>query len=68
MFLFEEFELPGISKKPGRWLDSQAAKEQVQEDGTSKKVLGTEAKDLLSKLRKRDKDALSRVKQKRKSG
>ena len=46
-----------------RWLDRQAAEEQVQEDGTIKKVMGTEAKDLLSKLRKGDKDALSRVKQ-----
>ncbi|WP_100627094.1 SNF2-related protein [Algoriphagus formosus] len=45
------------------WLDGQAAEEQVQEDGTIKKVMGTEAKDLLSKLRKGDKDALSRVKQ-----
>lgn len=45
------------------WLDSQAAEEQVQEDGTVKKVMGTEAKDLLSKLRKGDKDALSRIKQ-----
>jgi len=45
------------------WLDSQAAEEQVQEDGTVKKVMGTEAKELLSKLRKGDKDALSRVKQ-----
>ena len=45
------------------WLDSQAADEQVQEDGNVKKVMGTEAKDLLSKLRKGDKDALSRVKQ-----
>lgn len=45
------------------WLDSQAAEERVQEDGTVKKVMGTEAKDLLSKLRKGDKDALSRVKQ-----
>lgn len=45
------------------WLDSQASEEQVQEDGTTKKVMGTEAKDLLSKLRKGDKNALSRVKQ-----
>lgn len=45
------------------WLDSQASEEQVQEDGTTKKVMGTEAKDLLSKLKKGDKDALSRVKQ-----
>lgn len=45
------------------WLDNQAVEEQVQEDGTTKKVMGTEAKDLLSKLRKGDKNALSRVKQ-----
>ncbi len=45
------------------WLDGQAKEEQVQEDGTIKKVMGTEAKDLLSKLRKGDKDALYRVKQ-----
>lgn len=45
------------------WLDRQAAEEQVQEDGTTKKVMGKEAKDLLSKLRKGDKNALSRVKQ-----
>ncbi|MGE0932554.1 helicase-related protein [Peijinzhouia sedimentorum] len=45
------------------WLDSQAAEEQVLEDGTTKKIMGTEAKDILIKLRKGDKDALSRVKQ-----
>jgi ERCC4-related helicase len=45
------------------WLDSQVVEEQVQEDGTTKKVMGSEAKDILSKLRKGDKDALSRVKE-----
>lgn len=45
------------------WLDKQAAEEQVQEDGTTKKVMGSEAKDLLSKLRRGDKDALTRIKQ-----
>jgi ERCC4-related helicase len=45
------------------WLDNQAVDEQIMEDGTVKKVMGTEAKDLLSKLRKGDKNALSRVKQ-----
>lgn len=45
------------------WLDNQAIEEQIMEDGTVKKVMGTEAKDLLSKLRKGDKNALSRVKQ-----
>ena len=45
------------------WIDNQAVDEQIMEDGTVKKVMGAEAKDLLSKLRKGDKNALSRVKQ-----
>jgi hypothetical protein len=45
------------------WLDSQAYEEQVQEDGSTKKVMGQEIRDLLSKLRKGDKDALTRVKE-----
>jgi superfamily II DNA/RNA helicase len=45
------------------WLSSQAVEEQVQEDGSIKKTMGNEAKDLLSKLRKGDKNAFSRVKQ-----
>jgi superfamily II DNA or RNA helicase len=45
------------------WLDSQASEEELQEDGTTRKVMGKEAKDLLSKLRKGDKEALLRVKQ-----
>lgn len=45
------------------WLDSQAYEEQVQEDGSTKKVMGKEIRDLLSKLRKGDKDALTRVKE-----
>jgi len=50
------------------WLESQAVEEQVQADGSTKKVMGTEAKDLLSNLRKGDKNALSRVKQNIKVG
>jgi ERCC4-related helicase len=45
------------------WLNKQAVEDQLQEDGTIKKVMGKEAKDLLSKIRKGDKNALSRVKQ-----
>jgi superfamily II DNA/RNA helicase len=59
----EDAAIQGLVNALKAWLDSQAAEEQVQEDGTTKKVMGTEAKDLLSKLRKGDKDALSRVKQ-----
>lgn len=45
------------------WLDSQASEVQIQEDGTTKKVMGTEAKDLLSKLRKGDKQSIERIKE-----
>lgn len=45
------------------WLDTQAAEEVEQEDGSAKKVMGKEAKDVLSKLRRGDKGALERVKQ-----
>lgn len=59
----EDVAIQGLVNALKAWLDSQAVEEQIQEDGTTKKVMGTEAKDLLSKLRKGDKDALSRVKQ-----
>lgn len=59
----EDAAIQGLVNALKAWLDSQAAEEQVQEDGSTKKVMGTEAKDLLSKLRKGDKDALLRVKQ-----
>ncbi len=45
------------------WLKRQASEEIVQKDGTTKKLMGTEAKDLLSKLRRGDKNAISQVKQ-----
>jgi len=45
------------------WLDSQAVEEEKQEDGTTKKVMGKEAKDMLSKLRKGDKAAIARIKE-----
>ena len=45
------------------WLESQATEEQKQEDGTTKKVMGKEAKDMLSKLRKGDKGAIARIKE-----
>jgi ERCC4-related helicase len=45
------------------FLDSQAAEIKEQEDGSSKKTMGKEAKDVLSKLRRGDKGALERVKQ-----
>lgn len=45
------------------YLDSQATETEVQADGSVKKSMGKEAKDVLDKLRKGDKGALARVKQ-----
>jgi hypothetical protein len=45
------------------WLKDQAIEEVQQEDGTTKKRMGAEAKDLLSKLRTGDKKAIERVKE-----
>ncbi|QGY42175.1 helicase [Maribellus comscasis] len=45
------------------YLDNQKADYQKQEDGTVKKVMGKEATDILSKLRKGDRNAITRVKQ-----
>lgn len=45
------------------WLQNQAVDERVMEDGKTKKTMGKEIRNLLSKLRKGDRDALSRVKQ-----
>lgn len=45
------------------WLNSQIKEDLLQDDGTIKKVMGKEAKDLLTKLRVGDKTAVSRLKQ-----
>jgi hypothetical protein len=45
------------------WLNNQASDIEKQEDGSMKKVMGNEAKDVLAKLRRGDKTALERVKQ-----
>jgi len=45
------------------YLDTQAAEVSEQEDGSTKKMMGIEAKDVLAKLRRGDKGALKRVKQ-----
>ena len=47
------------------WLEGLAVEEQVQEDSTVKRVMGTEAKDLLSKLRTGDKQSIERIKENR---
>tara|TARA_R110000868_G_scaffold400516_1_gene675103 strand:- start:6631 stop:10017 length:3387 start_codon:yes stop_codon:yes gene_type:complete len=45
------------------WLKDQAVEMKEQEDGTEKKVMGKEAMDVLSKLKKGDKTAVERIKQ-----
>lgn len=45
------------------WLKSQAFEEEKLEDGTTKKTMGAEAKDLLTKLKTGDKDAIKRISQ-----
>lgn len=45
------------------FLDSQSAEIKEQEDGSAKKMMGREAKDVLAKLRRGDKGAVERVKQ-----
>jgi len=45
------------------WLNDQASESETQEDGTTKKTMGKEAKDVLAKLKRGDKDALFRIKQ-----
>ncbi len=46
-----------------KYLDRQKADVEKQADGSEKKVMGKESKDLLAKLRKGDKKAVERVKQ-----
>jgi hypothetical protein len=45
------------------WLKDQAVEIEKQSDGTEKKVMGKEARDILAKLKRGDKDSLTRVKQ-----
>jgi superfamily II DNA/RNA helicase len=45
------------------WLNDQAFEFEQQADGSTKKMMGNEAKDLLGKLRRGNKDALEVVKQ-----
>ena len=45
------------------WLADQASEIQQQDDGSTKKTMGKEAKDILARLKTGDKNALKRVKQ-----
>ncbi len=55
--------IKGLVNSLKSYLDSQAAEIKEQKDGSTKKTMGKEAKDVLAKLRRGDKDALKRVKQ-----
>jgi len=45
------------------WLSSQAVEEEKQKDGSTKKRMGKEAKDMLAKLKSGDASAIKKVKQ-----
>jgi phage terminase large subunit-like protein len=45
------------------WLRDQAAETEQQSDGTEKTVMGKEARDILTKLKRGDKHSLTRLKQ-----
>ena len=45
------------------WLRDQAAETEQQSDGTEKTVMGKEARDILTKLKRGDKGSLTRIKQ-----
>jgi ERCC4-related helicase len=57
----EETAIQNLVASFRAWLKKQAIEEEKQEDGTIKKKMGAEAKDILSKIKTGDKDALKRV-------
>lgn len=59
----DESEIQRLVNSLKSFLDSQAAEVAEQEDGSTKKTMGKEAKDVLAKLRKGEKSAIERVKQ-----
>ena len=63
----EEHAIARLSNSIQKWLNDQAGEEKKQEDGTVKKTMGAEARDMLSKLKTGDKDAKNRIAQNEKS-
>jgi len=59
----EEVAIQNLVDSIQTWLKNQAVEEEKQEDGTTKKKMGAEAKDLLSKIKSGDQDALKRIAQ-----
>ena len=59
----DEDAINGLVASLKNWLDQQAVEDRLQEDGSTKKMMGAEAKDLLSKIKKGDKTSIARIKQ-----
>lgn len=59
----EEGAIQNLVDSIQSWLKSQAVEEEKQEDGTTKRKMGAEAKDLLSKIKSGDQNALKRISQ-----
>ena len=59
----EEQAIQSLVEAVKNWLRSQAVEEERQEDGSIKKQMGKEVKDILAKLSAGDKTAVKRVKQ-----
>lgn len=59
----EEKAIAKLVRSIQKWLNDQAVEEKKQEDGTVKRTMGAEAKDLLSKLKTGDREAKKRITQ-----
>jgi superfamily II DNA/RNA helicase len=59
----EEQAIQALVDAIKKWLTSQAVEEEQQEDGSVKKRMGKEAKDILGKLKSGDVSAVRKVKQ-----
>ena len=59
----EEAEITELVNALKQWLEKQSSADELQEDGSTKKVMGQETKDILSKLKHGSKDAIQRMKQ-----
>lgn len=59
----DESEIQRLVSSLKSFLDNQAVEVEKQEDGSTKKTMGKEAKDVLAKLRKGEKSAVERVKE-----
>ena len=59
----EEADITELVNAFKLWLEKQSSDEEIQEDGSTKKVMGKETKDILDKLKHGSKDAVQRMKQ-----